>query len=47
VKKPDLDRIVETFVPIAVNPSATGIQAWQDYKEIVTVRVIAINPHEY
>ena len=39
MRKPDLDRIVETFVPIAINPDATAIQVWQDYLDLLRTQV--------
>ena len=39
MKKPNLDRIIETFIPTAVNPSATGIEVWQDYLDLLRKKI--------
>lgn len=39
MKEPQLDRIVETFIPIPLDPSSTQIQIWQDYLDLLRTKV--------
>lgn len=39
MKKPNLDKIIETFVPIPFNRSATAVQLWQDYLDLLRTQI--------